>query len=170
MLDNFRSDLENAKVAEALVLHLFSQLTDAYTFEDVSNIQEYQYKGDIKAIEKATGREIFIEVKNDSRIHETHNVLCEEEVYYKDADYIGKGNMQGDSDVFVVVSQPEQKIYVMDFKKIKENYKKGIYKIIEHRKQASFCYLLSIDMIRNFGGGIASFNYELRSAEASTAA
>ena len=40
-------------------------------------------KGDIVAVDKATGEKIFIEVKGDTRIGETGNVLLEDEVYYR---------------------------------------------------------------------------------------
>lgn len=159
MLDNFYRDLEKGKKAEAIVLSAFSNATKDYKFEDVSNQRSFFYKGDIKAV-AADGREIFIEVKNDSRIAETHNILCEEEVYYKNADYYGSGNMESDSDIYVVVSQAEKKIYVIDFKILKSIYKKGEYKEITHPQQITFCYLLPLSIVRKNGGLIATLDYE----------
>ena len=92
MLGNFYQDLAKARGAERLVRETFAALTNDYTFEDVSNEREYFYRGDIKAI-AADGREIFIEVKDDSRIQETHNVLCETAIYYYERGEYGKGNM-----------------------------------------------------------------------------
>lgn len=83
---------------------IFEASTDKYTFEDVSDLPQYYHKGDIKATCLEDGREIFIEVKDDSRIHQTKNILCEDEVYYKDADYWAPGNMESDYDIYVIVS------------------------------------------------------------------
>lgn len=86
MLVNFKADLEKGHRAEQIVKEVFTNLTDKYTFTDVSNIPSYYHRGDIIAT-AADGREIFIEVKNDEVIYKTGNILCEEEVYYKEADY-----------------------------------------------------------------------------------
>lgn len=40
--------------------------------------------------------------------------------------------MSGDSDYYAVVSMEEQKIYILDFKKLQSIYRKGEYKIINH--------------------------------------
>jgi hypothetical protein len=159
MINNFYSDLEKGKTAEKIVLDTFSALTTNYLFDDVSNYKGFYYRGDIRAI-SADGREIFIEVKNDSRIADTGNVLCEEEVYYKEAGYCGIGNMDCDSDIFAVVSQKEKKIYVIDFKVLKENYRKGEYKEINHPQQITYCYLCGLYQIKAWGGLLAIVDYE----------
>lgn len=87
-----------------MVADTFASLTDNYTFENVAGIKEYRYKGDIKATNKATGKEIFIEVKNDSRIADTYNVLCEEKVWYHRG-YYGKGNMESETNIYCIVSE-----------------------------------------------------------------
>ena len=117
MILNFYSDLAKAKGAENIVRETFSQLASGYTFEDCSNDKECYYRGDIRAI-APDGREIYIEVKDDSRIHETHNVLCEYEVYYKESDYYGKGNMKSNYDIYCVVSQQERKIQSYGLQKV----------------------------------------------------
>lgn len=104
MLRDFYTDLNNAKGAEQLVLDTFTKLATGYTFENVSDIREYRYKGDIKAV-AADGREIFIEVKDDSRIADTGNVLCEYENFLKEDGRFIKGNMYSNYDIYVVVSQ-----------------------------------------------------------------
>jgi hypothetical protein len=132
MLSDFYKDLEAAQAAEHLVADTFSSLTSGYQFEWVGDRKEYRYRGDIKAT-AADGREIFIEVKDDSRIADTRNVLCEEENYIKDGDYFIKGNMKSNTDIYCVVSAAERKIYVMDFKILKSIYKRfGTYTIIRH--------------------------------------
>ena len=84
MLSNFKRDLAAARDAEILVLQLLMGATDDYDFFWVGDNREYFNKGDIKAIDKATGKESYIEVKDDSRIADTHNILCEEQIDYFD--------------------------------------------------------------------------------------
>lgn len=93
MLKDFYKDLNEAKAAERLVRETLTSLAPGYIFEDVSDVRECRYLGDIKAINKETGEFCYVEVKNDSRIGETHNVLCEYENYIKDGGYFIKGNM-----------------------------------------------------------------------------
>ena len=92
MLKEFYNDKEKAREAELLVRDILAALTTDYTFVAIGDVREYRYKGDIKAIDK-NGKEIFLEVKDDSRIADTGNVLCEEENYIKESDYYIKGNM-----------------------------------------------------------------------------
>lgn len=158
MLNNFYSDLAQAKEAEDIVLNTFSAMTDKYTFNPVSDNPAYYYKGDIIAISE-DGREIGIEVKDDSRIADTSNVLCEEEVYYKYNDYYGKGNMQSNYDIYCVVSRKEQKIYVIDFNILRANYKKGEFCEVRHPQQITYCYLLNLGTIKRLGGLIATIHY-----------
>ena len=46
----------------------------------------------------------FIEVKDDSRIADTGNVLCEERVFFREGNYYQKGFMYNDYEIFCVVS------------------------------------------------------------------
>jgi hypothetical protein len=142
--DEFKRDLEEAKTAEKIVLDTFASLSNNIAFVDVSNNRECFYKGDIKAI-SADGAELYIEVKDDKRIAETGNILCEEEVYYKEYDYFAAGNMSCQCDYYCIVSQSNRVIYVLDFAKLKEIYKKyGEYKVIKHASQDTYCYLLEL--------------------------
>ena len=155
---SFNEDLRNAKQAETLVREVLQSLTTDYTFEDVADNPEYYYKGDILAIDKNTGARTFIEVKDDSRIADTRNVLCEEKVWF-DGGGMKPGNMQSDYDVYCVVSQSERRIYVMDFSVLKRNYKQGRYKEIQHSDSITFCYLCSLREISGWGGGIVVIDY-----------
>ena len=159
MLDNFKADLQAAKAAENLVKETFSSLTTGYKFEDVSEIREYFYRGDIKATNLTTGEEVFIEVKDDSRIATTHNILCETEVFYKEYGAFGKGNMSCDYNIYCVVSKEEHKIYVIDFKVLKEIYKKGEFKTIDHPQQTTYCYLLPIWLVKKYNGLLDIIDY-----------
>lgn len=159
MLDNFKKDLEKGKAAEEIVYRVFSSLDDTHDFKMVGDNPMFYYSGDILAIDKNTGKEIFIEVKNDSRIADTNNVLCEEEVYYKKHDYYGRGNMDSDCNIYAVVSEEQRKIYVINFKVLKSNYRRGEYKVIEWPQQTTFCYLLNINDLKSYGGLINVVNY-----------
>ena len=79
-------------------------------------------------------------------------MLCEEEVYYKEADYFKDGYMYSDYEIYCVVSEPERKIYVIDFKVLKSIYRKGEEKIINHYAQYSDVYLVPIGFIKQNGG------------------
>jgi hypothetical protein len=73
-----------------------------YKVFDVADQPQYYHKGDLRII-LPTG-ERFVEVKDDSRIADTQNILCEEEVFYKDINEFVKGNMYSDYDIYAVVS------------------------------------------------------------------
>ena len=155
----FQRDLEAARGAEILVRDVFSRLTDDYTFEDVAAERSFFYRGDIRAIRKVDGKEIYIEVKDDSRIADTGRILCEEEVYFKYIDYYSAGNMQSDYDIYCVVSQSERKIYILDFKVLQKVYTKGEFKVIPHSKTDTYCYLLDICEARRLGALIQVLEY-----------
>lgn len=158
MIKQFWLDLEDARKVEDLVRETFAGMTNEYTFEDVSKERQYFHKGDIRAT-AADGRQIYIEVKNDGRIADTGNVLCEEENYFFDSGSYAKGNFHSDYEIYCVVSQEERKIYVMDFKVLKANYKKGEFKAIHHPEQISYCYLLPLYIVKRYNGLIAEVSY-----------
>lgn len=156
MLENFEKDLSLGKEAEQIIYDL--AIAAGYKVEDVSNIPECRYKGDL-LITLPSGQELYIEVKNDNRIADTQNILCEEEVYYKDADYYGAGNMQCNSDYFVIVSKQDRKIYILDFPQLQKVYQNGEFRILEHKDQESYCYLLEVWKAKKLGALIDIINY-----------
>ena len=158
MLSEFNKDLVRGKKGEKIVKAVFSSLDKNHQFIDVSDDPQYYYKGDIMAV-AADGKQTMIEVKNDGRIHETNNILCEEEVFMKEGGYFTKGNMYSDYEIFCIVSEPGRKIYVIDFKVLKEIYKKGQYKRIDHPQQFSDCYLLDVGTLKKYGGLIEIVKY-----------
>ena len=159
MLDNFARDLAFGQEAERTVREVFSSLDDSRIYEDVGSNPLYYHIGDIKVTDKESGEVRYIEVKNDSRIADTGNVLCEDEVYYKKHDYLANGNMHSNYDIYAVVSQEQRKIYVLDFKVLKKNYRKGSFKVISWPQQESYVYLLNINDIDRLGGLITVVNY-----------
>lgn len=146
-----------AKTAEKTVLDVFSKIAPQYNFTDVSNDRRYFYRGDILTIAK-DGREIGIEVKQDSRIWETGNVLCEEKVLFFDSG-MAQGNMHSNYDIYCVVSPQKRRIWVFDFAIMKKLYKNGRYIEIQHEEQVTFAYLVSIDYFDRNGALIAIVDY-----------
>ena len=159
-MSQFREDLEAAKPAERLVLQLLQSNNPRYTFVDVSDDCSYYHKGDIKAISKEYPVELFIEVKNDSRIADTKRVLCEEEVLIYETGEQRIGNMYNDCDFYCVVSESERCVYVFNFKKLQEIYKNfGEWKVIKHKEQESLCYLVNLGYCKRKGALIHKLNY-----------
>lgn len=159
MSDWFLKDLLKAHKAEELVREALASLTDVYKFEVVADNKEYYHKGDIKATD-ADGNEIMIEVKDDSRIGETGNILCEESVYYYESNYEQKGNFYSDYEIYCVVSQPTNTIYFFDFSILKQIYKKyGNYRIMRHAHQESEVYLLPLGSAKKAGALLHTIKY-----------
>lgn len=159
MLRDFIKDLNKAKQGEHIVYSVLSSLYPNYSWEDVSDIREYRYRGDIRATDKATGQKFYFEVKDDSRIAETANILCEEENYLKETDRYIDGGMRADNDYYCVLSQKERKIYIFDFKILQQIYKQGSFKDIEHADQITYCYLLPIGTAKKAGALKKVINY-----------
>lgn len=158
MVSNFFTDLDNAKDAERIVREKLQELMPWYTFEDVSGERQYYHKGDIRAIDKESGDIIYIEVKDDGRIASTRNVLCEEMVFFNSSGFVN-GNMYSDYELYSIVSQEERKIYILDFDIMKKHYKSGYYKIIPHREQTTYCYLMPLAQLKALGAMIAEIDY-----------
>lgn len=156
MLSKFKEDLAAAKEAEQIVKEAIAAAN--YKVLDVSEDPQYYHTGDLRIILPSGER--FVEVKDDSRIADTRNILCEEEVFYKESGRLVPGNMHSNYDIYAVVSKKEKLIYFFDFSKLKEIYKRfGTYKTINHPEQYSNCYLLEMCRAKQFGALIAKINY-----------
>lgn len=153
----FEIDLARGQKAEHLVMQVLSQLTNEYTFTHIGNLPDFYHRGDILA--QGNGEFIYLDIKDDTVIHETYNVLVEEEVYFKDSDYYKKGFAYSDYDILCVLSRAARKMYFIDFKKLKEFYKQGEYKRINHADQFSECYLVPLGLIRRKGAMVKELNY-----------
>ena len=77
MVDNFYNDLARGQAAELIVRDILASFPTAYWFKWVGAEKEYRHKGDIIAT-SFDGSKTFIEVKDDTVIGTTGNVLCEE--------------------------------------------------------------------------------------------
>lgn len=158
MLTNFQTDLAFGKKAEAIVKEHLEKCNPTCIVEDVSCKREYFHKGDIK-VTAADGREEFFEVKNDRCIGKTKNILCEEKVYYFGNGAEKEGFMYSDYTNFVIVSEPERKLYLIDFDILKNIYKQGEYRYMSYQEQASDVYLLPLDVLKKNGGLLKVANY-----------
>ena len=150
---DFWNDLNAAKKVEQKALEVFQGLTADYRLIDVSDNKQYYHKGDLMAI-GADGTQYMLEIKADSRIHETGNVLCEEENFWYDSGTYSKGNMYSDYQYYCVVSEAARKIYVIDFKVLQDNYKKANHRFIKipHNDNDCYCYLFPIGELKQLGG------------------
>lgn len=158
MVKAFWDDLKRGQAAEEIVLQELQKRMPDYTFVSVGNDKEYWHKGDIKAVD-ADGKEIMIEVKDDSCIGKTYNVLCEEEVYYADSGATKKGFMYSDYEIFCVISRDTRKMYMIDFNVLRQIYKKGDCRQMRYCDQSSIVYLLSLGIIKKYKGLIAVIDY-----------
>lgn len=156
MLDNFQPDLARGKVAERIVAELVQSA--GIQVEDISDLPQFRQLGDL-LVTLPSGQQYYLEVKNDGVIGETGNVLCEEEVYYKENDYYKTGFMYNHSDFLLVVYEPKREIYIFDFKKLQNIYKRGQFKIIDWPQQSSDCYMVPIWLAKKYGAWLDTINY-----------
>ena len=155
MLSNFENDRLAAKEAEQIVLNFLSVGFPQYQFKDVSESRECFHRGDIVAY--LDNMQLFIEVKDDSCIATTHNVLVEDAVYYHSSGNVQK--YQSSADIYVVVSKEERKIYFFNHGKLKKLAKFAPARTIAHEEQTTYCNLVSLDSTRRTGAllGIAEY-------------
>lgn len=159
MVSNFYTDLRIGHKAEAVVLNTLAALTDDYTFIPVGNDRDYYHRGDIIAIDK-NGKQTMIEVKNDSCIHYSGNVLCEEEVVFYESGEHQRGNFYSDYEIYCVADLVAHKLYFLDFKVLKKIYRVyGRQKDFYHEQQMSHTYLLSLDDVKRYNGILKVVKY-----------
>lgn len=157
MLDNFDTDLAWGKRAERIVARLAQ--SNGVQVQDISDLPQYRQCGDL-LITLASGQQYYLEVKNDSVVGSSGNILCEEEVYYKENDYFKPGFMYNHSDFLLVVSESQREIYVLDFKIMQQIYKtKGQYKFFDYPQQSSDCYLVPLWLAKKYGAWLETINY-----------
>ena len=165
MSSKFYEDLKKAKVGEEIVLDVLKNATNEWIFTNVSEDEEYYYKGDIEAWNIDVGC-LYIDVKMDSRIAQTGNVLCEKKVYsYKDKKY-HKGNLDSDYDDLAIISVEAKKIWIIDFNVLKKHYKEGRAYSKDHYdnngnlSQKTIGTLCSLKQIKKWGGLLYEIEYD----------
>lgn len=160
MVENWERDLEKGRRGEQITLETLSSIdfNSKCAFEYVGDKPAYYKYGDIRAI-RDDGSIFMLEVKNDERIAETHNVLCEELVVYHNTGDIKDGYMYNYYEYYCIVSEPERKIYILDFKVMKKIYKQGQFRTFPHKDQTTYGYLLPLKLIERNDGLITILDY-----------
>ena len=155
----FYNDLNNARAAEWLVRNTLQSLDNTWDFKWVGDVEECFHIGDIEAIDTYTGFSYFIEVKDDSRIAGTGNVLCETRKYFFNSGEYRRGNIYNTGDYYCVVSQQDRKIYVLDFQLLRRYYQWGEYTWIEHDEDITYCYLVPLKLLEKKGALLHTICY-----------
>ena len=143
-----------------MALIILQSATNEWVFTDVADKEEYWHKGDILAYNAESGKEIFIDVKDDKTIEKTNNFLAEHKVSYKSSGTTIDGFMQSaEYDYIAYMSRNDRKMYIIDFAWWRALYKGGIYKIIPHKEQITYCYLNSLKFMKQYGVIIAEIDF-----------
>ena len=181
MFDKFKTDLNNAKEAEKIVKDVLESMTNDFDFQDVSEKKECWHLGDIKAYYNYCSYcsgfgfgdnplsydeyeeykyNYYIDVKDDSRIGDTGNILCEEKVYYKKNGIVKDGFMYNLYDYLAIVNEKDKMIYILDFHLLQKVYKQGRKMRLYYSDQYSDVYLYSLDKAKDNGILMAVIGYE----------
>lgn len=161
MANKFQKDLAKAKIGENIVFQVLQGCTDKYEIVNVSNEKDYWHKGDFILNDVDEGVSYFLDVKDDSRIYDTHNLLAEHKVWYKNGG-LKDGFMFSGYDYVAYLSQQDKIIYMLDFKLWQRYYlsKSDRHLNIGHGYQSTDAYLMSLDKARKLGIVIAEIEYD----------
>lgn len=163
MVKNFYSDLAKAKLGENIVRQVLQGCQDEYEIYDVSEDKEYWHKGDIEIYDVEEHISYYLDVKDDSRIHQTGNLLAEHRVWYAKGGWCEGFMQNSDYDYIGYLSQPDKMIYILDFRMWQKYYltKSQRHLQIPHGgAQTTDGYLMSLDTARKLGIVIAEIKYE----------
>ena len=147
--EDFFEDVARAKTAEAIVLNALEANKKAGTeIIDVSENPEYYDRGDI-LIRMSSGKEVFVDVKDDTCVGRTGNVFVEECAVYESG-YVGEGWIHSDYDFIAICSRDTCTIYIIDFAKLKRLYRQLGKPIACHfSDHSTYGTLVSLDNLRN---------------------
>lgn len=120
--ERYLQDVAEHKDAEQITLQVLNNLNNGYIYEDVAEDESCYSKGDIKMTKDDTIK--YIDVKDDAEISETGNFFIEAGGWSKIYGYRKKGWIDSNYDYVAVVSQAEQIIWILSFKKLKKYYDK----------------------------------------------
>lgn len=168
MVENFYKDLAAAKKAEKLVLEVLRNVgSEDYKFTDVSDDPEYYHRGDIEIWDNVWGYNLYMDVKDDGCVSNTGNILAEHRVWYSDSGW-QKGFMQNSTyDYIAYVSQPDKKIYILNFNLWRKHYTTTFKRHINiphykngRKTQITDAYLMSLKTARALGIMVAEIDYK----------
>jgi hypothetical protein len=67
--------------------------------------------------------------------------------------------MYSNYDFLCVVSEANRTLHFIDFKKLKDIYKEGEYRVIHHKEQTCYCYLLGLWRVKQAGALLGKIKY-----------
>lgn len=159
--EDFWGDCAKAKKAERILFDVCNNALDLdYVVELKTDDQTWWHKGDV-AVTTPDGAEIGIDTKDDGVCYRTGNIFVEERI--QRGYYWGKGWVHSDYDVLAIVSQPEHKIYFIDFARLKAEYKQLRFRAnVPSYFAAHTCWgsLVKLNCLRAKGLMIAEIEYE----------
>lgn len=160
----YLKDVNAHRGAEEIVVEVLNNLNNGYTFEDITGEEKYYSKGDIKMLKEGK-KTRFIDVKDDGEINITGNFHVEAGGYSKIYGTKKKGWIDSNYDYVAVISQQDQIIWILSFKKLKEIYNKT--DLTEGRKVTSefwdnvkYGYLIPVNKAIELGAVYAKIEYE----------
>ena len=146
-----QGDSEIARAAEELAIKVLSKALKDTTFESLHDDEGKFHYGDVLA--KKGNKEKYIDIKDDGRISETGNVFCESHKYFYDNPNKKHDGFMNNSlyDYLAVLDQVRGKLYLLDFKKLKNIYKN--YRLVKSDLSdcTSFGNLVPLYVCRNKG-------------------
>ena len=126
---NVKDDAEIARPAEEKAIRILELAFPNAEIENLHDKREFWHKGDIElAFPSMT---IYGDVKDESVIHRTGNVFCENHKYFytdketRSIDVTQKSDgwmKASDYDVVIILDDIDKNIYLINFKKLKEFY------------------------------------------------
>lgn len=160
-MSELKEDLKRARRAEEMTLQVLQNTDTEWRFADATECKSMWHYGDIVAYNVLTGEHLYIDVKDDKTFQRTHNFLSEDGVYWKKDRVYTDGFMKtAKYDYVAYISRNERKIYIIDFAWWKVIYSGGKYKVIQHDKQTTYCYLNALYYMRKYGAIIAEIDIE----------
>ena len=159
-VDGFIQDYEFGKIGEQITAKIFNLMGGkTYSFTMVGHLYEYRHIGDIICRNKLTNKETIIEVKNDTRIGTTGNVLCEIDNYYFDSGEHRKGNIYNPSDIYVVVSRDTHTLFVFNQEKLRQIMTRCRLINIPHQDQITTGFLVPVELAQEEGALITTVDF-----------
>lgn len=142
---DFQHNVEVAKTAEGIAKEILEKHTKK-TIVDVSRDPECYHKGDL-----LVGEKTYIDVKDDTLIHKTGNVFVETlKIWPSGA--VTNGWVTSQYNYLAIVSQPDQKFYLIDFKALKQCYKQiGRFVKANNGDNITQGYVCSLKKLRDKG-------------------
>ena len=153
-----------AKKGEAIVLDVLRNAgAENYEFTDVSNDEMYWHRGDIECYDDDWLCSYYIDVKDDGCVSKTGNILAEHRVWYQDSGWKDGFMQSATYDYVAYLSQPDNKIYMLDFEAWKKYYKKVFKKHINiphGGEQTTDAYLMPLKDAKRLGVVVAEIDYK----------